>query len=100
MRKERVAAGGVPEVSFYARVTGIRRSRATRRRSCRAANRANARRAAQTTRSTMLTRHNAHSVPATHSIVLLELSGPCHACAEHGPSHRGLRDDISREGEA
>ncbi len=99
-RKQRRAAGGVPAVSLYARVTGIRRSRATRRRSRRAANRATARRAAQTTRSIMLTRYIAHSVPATHSVVLLELSGPCHLCAEHGPSHHGLRDDISREGES
>ena len=91
-------AGGVPEVSLYARVTGIWRSRATRRRSCRAANRATARRAAQTTRSIMLTRRPAHSVPATHSVVLLELSGPYHLCAERGPSHYGLRDDIFRKG--
>lgn len=47
----------------------------------------------------MLTRHIAHSVPATHSVVLLELSGPRHLRAEHAPSHHGLRDDISREGE-
>jgi hypothetical protein len=50
----------------YARVRGIPRSRATRRRSRRAANRATARRAARTIRSSMLTWHIAHRVPATH----------------------------------
>jgi len=90
----------LPEVSLYARVTGIRRSRATRRRNRRAANRPTARRAAQTTRSIMMNRLSAHSVPATHSVVLLELSGPCHLGAEQGPSHHGLHDDISRQGES
>jgi hypothetical protein len=90
----------LPEVSLYARVTGIRRSRATRRRNRRAANRPTARRAAQTTRSIMMNRPSAHSVPATHSMVLLELSGPCHLGAEQEPSHHGLHDDISREGES
>ena len=85
-------------VSRYVRVIRIRRRRATRRRSRRAANRATARRAARTIRSIMLTWHIAHSVPATHSVVLLELSDPRHLCAEHAPSHHWLRDDISREG--
>jgi hypothetical protein len=49
-------AGGVSEVSLYARVTGIRRSRATRRRSRRAANLSTARRAARTTRPIMMNR--------------------------------------------
>ena len=85
-------------VSLYVCVNRIRRRRATRRRSRRAANRATARRAARAIRSIMLTRHIAHSVPATHSVVLLELSDPRHLCAEHAPSHHGLRDDISRKG--
>jgi len=46
----------------------------------------------------MLTRPSAHSVPATHSVVLRELSDPRHLCADHGPSHHGLHDDISRPG--
>jgi hypothetical protein len=87
-------------VSRYARVTGIRRSRATRRRSRRAANLSTARRAAQTTRSIMITRPRAHSVPATHSLVLLELSGPGHLSAEPEPSHYGRCDDIFRERES
>ena len=87
-------------MSLYARVTGIRRSRATRRRSCRAANRATARRAAQTTRSIMLLRRDAHSVPVTHSAVLLELRQPRNLCAEPRPSQHGLRADNFREGES
>jgi hypothetical protein len=66
------------EVSLYARVPDIRRSRATRRRSRRAANLSTARPAAQTKRSIIINRPSAHSVPATHSLVLLELSRPCH----------------------
>ena len=62
-----------PEVSLYARVP-IRRSRATRRRSRRAANLPTARRAAQTTRSIIINRPGAHRVPATNSLVQLELS--------------------------
>ena len=61
-------------MSRYARERGIWRSRATRRRSRRAANFSIARRAAQTTRSIMINRPGAHSVPATHSLVRLDLA--------------------------
>lgn len=91
--------GGV-EVSRYARVRGIWRRRATRRRSRRAATRATARRAIQITRSIMMTGRTAHTVPGSHSVVFLEFSGPGHLRAEHGPSHHGLRDDTSRQGDA
>lgn len=93
-------AGGVPEVSAYARGRGMCRRRATRRRSRRAATRATTRRATQITRSIMVTGRTAHTVPATHSVVFLDLSGPCLRGAEHGPSHHGLRADISRQGES
>jgi hypothetical protein len=94
------AAMELPEVSLYARVHGTRRRCATRRRSRRAASRATARRATQITRSIMMNGRTAHTVPATHSVGFLELSGPHHLCAEHGASHHGLRDDISRQGES
>jgi hypothetical protein len=86
-------------VSAYSRVRGIWRRRATRRRSRRAVTRATARRATQITRSIMMTGRIAHTVPATHSVGFLDLSDPRHLCAEHGPPHHGLRDDISQEGE-
>ena len=57
------AVGGL---SRYARVRGIRRRRATRRRSCRAANRATARRAARAIRPIMVTWHIADIVPAAN----------------------------------
>ena len=90
--------GGV-EVSRYARVRGSWRRRATRRRSRRAASFATARRADQIIRSIMAGR-TAHTVPGPHSVVFLEFSGSRHLRAEHGPSHHGLRDDTSRQGDA
>jgi hypothetical protein len=53
-------------VRGYVRVRGIWRSRATRRRSRRAASRHIVRRTARTTRSIMVTRPIAGIVPATH----------------------------------
>lgn len=67
-------AGGVLEVRGYVRVRGIWRSRATRRRSRRAANFSTARRAAQTTRPIMISLPGARSVPAAHSFVQLDLA--------------------------
>ena len=88
------------EVSAYTRGRGIWRRRATRRRSRRAATRATARRASQITRSIIMTGRAAHTVPASHSVVFLELSDPRRLVAADGPSHHGLRDDISRQGES
>ena len=87
-------------MSRYTRVRGIWRRRATRRRSRRAATRATARRATQITRSIMMTGRTAHTVPATHSVVFLEFSGPRQLVGEDGPSHHGRRDDISRQEES
>jgi hypothetical protein len=94
-------AAKLPEMSLYARVRGTRRRWATRtrRRSRRPVSRATACRSARTIRLIMLARQSAHRVPATHSVLWLELSGPRHFCAEHGRSHHGLCGDISREGE-
>jgi hypothetical protein len=75
---------GLVEVSLYARVRGTRRRCATRRRSRRAASLATARRAAQITRSIMMTRRTAHTVPANRSVLFLELSGPRHLRAGTG----------------
>jgi hypothetical protein len=93
-------AAMIADASAYTCRRGIWRRRATRRRSCRAANRATVRRATQITRSIMIIGRTAHAVPATHSVVFLELSGPRRLVAEDGPSHHGLRDDISRQGES
>jgi hypothetical protein len=90
-------AGGVPEVSRYARERGSWRSRATRRRSRRAASFATARRVAQIIRSIMAGR-TAHTVPATDSVLFLELGGLHPLRADHGLSDHGLRDDIFRQG--
>ena len=91
-------AGGVLEVRGYVRVRGIWRSRATRRRSRRAANFSTARRAAQTTRSIMINRRVHAACPRTF-LCAAGLSSPDRLSAEPRCSHHGRHDDIFRRGE-
>ena len=86
-------AGGVPEVSRYARVRGTRRSRATRRRSRRPSNRHSARRAARTNRSLRLA--IAASVAPTEGLRAWRRSEarirkPEHDAVEFNPPDDGL----------
>ena len=73
------------EVNRYARVTGIRRSRATRRRSRRAANRATARRTARTARPTISA---VASAPATYVVEARAWASQVHS---HEPGERTAR---------
>jgi len=74
--RRRREAGGVPQVSLYARLTAIRRRRATRRRTRRAAKRAIARRAARTTRPTVFAMSAVASATATPPTWQIHEPGP------------------------